>query len=76
MSMKHEQLCSIISDPDNVDDWRECQCLLIEKVRDAAITECIEAIYADCKHTKVLGCEPCTHDYTAGRLDALLADKP
>jgi hypothetical protein len=76
MSTQHELLCSIVADPSGVDDWSECQCLLIVQVRDKAITECIDAIYKDCKHTKVLDREPCTHDYTAGRLQVLLADKP
>ena len=76
MSTQHELLCSIVNDPSGVDDWSECQCLLIVSVRDKAITECIDAIYKDCKHTKVLDHEPCTHDYTAGRLQVLLADKP
>ena len=76
MSMKHEELCSIVNDPNGIDDWSECQCLLIELVRDKAINDCIEVIYADCKHTKVLDYEPCSHDYMAGALDAMLADKP
>jgi hypothetical protein len=76
MSMKHEQLCSIVNDPSGIDDWSECQCLLIELVSDVVINECIDVMYTDCKHTKVLGREPCTHDYMAARLDAMLTDKP
>jgi hypothetical protein len=76
MSMKHEELCSIVNDQSGVDDWGDCQCLLIERVRNEAIDECIDVIYNDCKHVKVLGCEPCTHDYMAGALDAMLTDKP
>ena len=76
MSAKHEPLCSMVDDPNHVDDRSECQCLLIEAVRNGAIIDCISAVYADCKHTKVLGCEPCTHDYMAARLDAMLSDKP
>jgi hypothetical protein len=76
MSMTHEELCSIVNDPSGVDDWSECQCLLIELVRDVLINDCIDAVYADCKHTKVLGCEPCSHDYMAARFESMLSDKP
>jgi hypothetical protein len=72
MSMKHEELCSIVNDPSGVDNWGECQCLLIERVRNETIDECIDVIYNDCKHTKVLGCEPCTQPSGLGVLPVML----
>lgn len=35
-------------------------------VRDA-----VREIYADCHHTKYIGCLPCVHDQIAARVEAL-----
>jgi hypothetical protein len=53
-----------------LDDIAEFQTYVDDRW-DEAIGQAIEAVYAECHHTKYEGCRPCPHDVIAERVREL-----